>query len=188
MTARYRPAAATPSTPSAVRSTNSGAPATETVRVAFRAVGRPSDQAALDGVWWPHSRDLATELPALVAALDARGFATGRVAYSRQSWNGVLKRLFVAGHVIRLGWFRTIDPNSVSMTSRDSRERADLLVVPSASDPELASEAFERVLAPANRDRASATLTAAAASLANSQADTAAQTVWESEGGSEDLT
>jgi hypothetical protein len=96
----------------------------------------------------------------------------------------VLKRLLVAGYVIRLGWFRTIDPNSVSMTSRDGRERIDLLVVPSASDPELASQAFERVLAPANRGRASATL-AAAASLADAQANAAAQTVWESEGGSE---
>lgn len=177
MTAKHRPAAATRS------STDSEALATDAVRVAFRAVGRPSDHAALDGVWWPHSRDLAVELPALVAALDARGFATGRVAYSRQSWDGVFKRLLVAGRVIRLGWFRTIDPNSVSMTSRDGRERVDLLVVPSASDPELASQAFERVLARANRGRASATLTAAA-SLADSQANAAAQTDWESEGGS----
>lgn len=185
MTTTYRPAAATPSTPSAVGGTDPAVPATDAVRVAFRAVSRPSDHAALDGVWWPHSRDLAAELPALVAALGARGFATGRVAYSRQSWDGVLKRLLVAGHVIRLGWFRTIDPNSVSMTSRDGRKRVDLLVVPSASDPELASQAFERVLAPANRGRASATLAAAAASLADSQADAAARTVWESEGGSE---
>jgi hypothetical protein len=168
-----------------VRGTASGAPATDAARVAFRAVDRPHDHAALDGVWWPHSRDLAAELPALVAALNARGFATGRVAYSRQSWNGVLKRLLVAGRVIRLGWFRTIDPNSVSMTSRDGRDRVDLLVVPSASDPRLASQAFERVLAPASRGRASATLTAAAATLADAQADAAAQTVWESEGGSE---
>src|SRR5690606_6542770 len=132
MTTTYRPAAATPSTPSAVGGTDPAVPATDAVRVAFRAVSRPSDHAALDGVWWPHSRDLAAELPALVAALGARGFATGRVAYSRQSWDGVLKRLLVAGHVIRLGWFRTIDPNSVSMTSRDGRKRVDLLVVPSA--------------------------------------------------------
>ncbi len=154
-------------------------------RFALRATTRSGDNSAFDGAWWPRSRDLATELPALVAALAARGFATARVAYSQQSWDGVLKRLPVAGRIIRLGWFRTIDPNSVSLTSRDGQSRVDLLVVPSASDPELATRAFERALDWRNRSGASATLTAAAASLADSRTAAAAETVWESEGGSQ---
>lgn len=158
--------------------------AADEARFALKAT-RSGDNSALDGAWWPRSRDLATELPAFVAALAARGFATARVAYSRECWDEVLKRLPVTGRIIRLGWFRTIDPNSVSLTSRDGQGRIDLLVVPSASDAELATRAFERALDSGNRGGASATLTAAAAGLADSQTAAAAETVWESEGGSQ---
>lgn len=150
----------------------------QTARTAFKPlpVGRDS---VLDGVWWPRSRDLAAELPALLTTLAERDVVVARVAYGADSWEPAGRKARVAGRVIALGWFRTIDPHSVSVTSLEGRDRLDLLVVPPDGDEAVAARAFALVLGGHDRDGASATLAAATA-----DADTEAEHGWESEGGS----
>jgi hypothetical protein len=141
-------------------STETSAPLT--ARTAFKPlpVGRDS---VLDGAWWPRSRDLAAELPALLATLAERDVVVARVAYGPDSWEPAGRKARIAGRVIALGWFRTIDPHLVSVTSLDARDRLDLLVVPPDDDKALADRAFALVLDGHDRDGASATLAAAAA-------------------------
>ncbi|WP_166347378.1 DUF5994 family protein [Phytoactinopolyspora limicola] len=161
-----------------------------TLRAAFRPTVT-GDVRAVDGAWWPRSSDLATELPALVAALSRRGFIVARVAYHQTSWNnGVGKKLATGGTTVQLGWFRTIDPHLVSLTSRHGNYRLDLLVVPADSSPLLAERVFATIQHDNHHNRASDILAAHApvqaeppVAPAAAHADRVAKTAWESEGG-----
>ncbi len=56
----------------------------------------------IDGVWWPHSRDLLTQLPKMLAALpSAWGDITG-VTVDAAAWSAAPGRMFVANQVVRL--------------------------------------------------------------------------------------
>ena len=49
---------------------------------------------AVDGGWWPRSRNALTELPALIAALDARpGVRVQRLAIHRDEWDEIPHQL-----------------------------------------------------------------------------------------------
>jgi hypothetical protein len=162
------------------------------VRAVFSPIVR-GDVRAVDGAWWPRSRDLAAELPALLAALWRRDLRVARVAYHRDSWDNDVRRLPVAGRIVRLGWFRTIDPHLVSLTGLDIQDRQDLLVLPPTSDPQLAARVFDWIQDGHHHHRSASTiLTAVVASLqatARGSAPVAArldlaEAAWESEGGS----
>ncbi|NEE02385.1 hypothetical protein G1H10_19610 [Phytoactinopolyspora halotolerans] len=146
--------------------------------------------ATLDGAWWPRSRDLAAELPELIATLSQRGFTVARVAYHRDSWDSVSGKLPIAGRVVRLGWFRTIDAHLLSLTELRSADRLDLLVIPPTSDPLLAEQAFAWIQDGHHDGRATAFLTDAdtasrpSSALSGVHAGRVAENAWESEGGS----
>ncbi|GAA2928066.1 DUF5994 family protein [Streptomyces erythrogriseus] len=56
----------------------------------------------IDGVWWPYSRDLLTQLPKMLAALPrAWGDITG-VTVDAAAWSAAPGRMFVANQVVRL--------------------------------------------------------------------------------------
>ena len=56
------------------------------VRVSLRSDAGSGEQA-FDGAWFPRSRDLAVELPELVAALDKRGLHIERFTYALEAWS-----------------------------------------------------------------------------------------------------
>jgi Family of unknown function (DUF5994) len=87
---------------------------------------------AVDGGWWPHSRNARTELPALIAALDARpGVRVQRLAVHRDEWDDIPYQLTADnGHFARVDWFITIPRHTISVTTAGSREPITLLVVP----------------------------------------------------------
>jgi hypothetical protein len=97
---------------------------------------------AVDGGWWPHSRNADTELPALIAALDARpGVRVQRLAVHRDDWDDIPYRLTTDnGHFARIDWFTTIPRHTVSVTTAGGQEPIALLVVP-PSTPEGAARA-----------------------------------------------
>jgi len=90
-----------------------------------------SRRGAADGGWWPHSRNAHAELPALIAALDARpGVRVQRLAVRRDEWDEIPHRLTADnGHFARVDWFTTIPHQTVSVTTAGSREPITLLVV-----------------------------------------------------------
>lgn len=86
----------------------------------------------LDGAWWPRSRDLAAELPALVTGLEARGHRVARAAVHTSAWPHVPAEMTVGPRVVVLD---TLDAEQDVHTIRlhcpeAESARLDLLVVP----------------------------------------------------------
>jgi hypothetical protein len=103
------------------------------VRVSLRAdVG--DGESAFDGAWFPRSRDLAVELPELIAELDRRGVRVERFTYQLDAWSSVPRKIAVQDRLVRTGGFRSMDPGVVCLTWAGGRRRADLLVVPPETD------------------------------------------------------
>ncbi len=114
----------------------------------------------LDGGWWPRSEDLATELPDLIRALDARHGRTRRIMLGAADWTASRPRQLVFGapengRVVHLGWFDT-QPAGLLTAISATGQRTDLLTVPpDTSEPEArkamdqAAEAGNQIHAPA---------------------------------------
>jgi hypothetical protein len=86
----------------------------------------------LDGAWWPRSDAADPELRELLPAVGAHlGGPVFRVSLNIDAWGAEQpRRLRLPDHLVRLGWFRTLDPAVVTL-GRSTRERITLLVVPS---------------------------------------------------------
>jgi hypothetical protein len=88
----------------------------------------------VDGAWWPRSRDLSAELPALLAVLAIRLGRIERVTYNLVRWQSTARRLMIDGRAIRLEGFRSQHLDTVTVIG-DDRHRLTLLVVPPETDP-----------------------------------------------------
>ena len=95
---------------------------------------------ATDGGWWPRSQNALTELPALLAALDARpGLRVQRLAVPRCEWDELPHQLTADGsHFVPVDPLTTIPRRTVSVTVADGREPIVLLVVPPDTPTEAA--------------------------------------------------
>ena len=62
------------------------APANERVGLRLRLLD-PTAPGAVDGSWWPQSRDLAVELPDLVDHFPKERGQVHRVVFSRPDWD-----------------------------------------------------------------------------------------------------
>lgn len=109
----------------------------------------------LDGAWWPRSRDLMQELPALAEILDARWGRITRVTVNPRHWPVVPRRVPVAGHVVRAGWFVEQDPHKLLLLSGRTG-RWDLLVIPPETEPGAAQRLMRKAADPRCRATASA--------------------------------
>ena len=106
-------------------------------------------QATLDGAWWPRSRELAREVPLLVAAFAEEGVRVTRFVYHPSLWLIAPSKVRVGGRLVHLGWFREIDPNVVSLrTSQD--QRIELLVIPPEATADVAARASEAAVEAGN--------------------------------------
>ncbi|MFD3473094.1 DUF5994 family protein [Streptomyces sp. NPDC058682] len=92
----------------------------------------------LDGAWWPRSRDLEAELPALAAALDETWGRITRVSVNPSRWPVVPRTVAVAGHLLHVGWFTEQDPDKLILLSY-TVGRWDLLVIPPETEPAAAA-------------------------------------------------
>jgi hypothetical protein len=94
-----------------------------------------SAPALLDGAWWPRSRDLGAELPALTAVLDPLWGRITRVTVNPAHWPTVPRKVPVAGHVVKVGSFMAQqDPHQMLLLSYRVG-RWDLLVIPPQTNP-----------------------------------------------------
>jgi Family of unknown function (DUF5994) len=93
-----------------------------------------------DGGWWPRSRNALTELPALIAALDARpGVRVQRLAVHRYEWDEIPHRLTAdTSHFVRVDSLTTIPGRTVTVTVAGGRAPIALLVVPPDTPAETA--------------------------------------------------
>lgn len=114
----------------------------------------------VDGAWWPRSRDLAAEIPALADVLAVRLGQVQRVAFGLSSWDEPPRRFLVAGSRVRLEGFRHQDQHIVHVTG--DRGRISLLLVPSATEEHVAHDALVTAGRRDNADRPDEILAAAA--------------------------
>ncbi|MBL7495618.1 hypothetical protein I6A84_20015 [Frankia sp. CNm7] len=99
-------------------------------------------RGSFDGAWWPRTWHLASELPALVAALSATGETPSRMSVNGDIWTDIPHLLpRPARPPLRISWFRALDPHTVTLSS-GNRRRVFLLVIP----PDAAPEGGEEVL------------------------------------------
>ena len=114
---------------------------------AGRLVWAPTrDGGHLDGAWWPLTRDAPAELVALVPLVSHHmGRSVRRVSVNIDAWGPDQPRRLRAGdELVRLGWFHTLDPATVSL-GRGNDERVTLLVVPPDLDPETGQDLLRRL-------------------------------------------
>jgi hypothetical protein len=80
----------------------------------------PSARAAVDGSWWPQSRDLTVELPDLVDHFPQERGRVDRAVFSRPDWDAAPHRVRVARGVLHVGSYPHDDTHQVwlSMSSR----------------------------------------------------------------------
>ena len=150
------------------------------LRLALKPEGAPA--GLLDGAWWPRSRNLLRELPALTDVLDPLWGRITRISVNPERWPVVPRMVPVTGHSVKVGWFRAEqDPHKLLLVSYRVG-RWDLLVIP----PEASAATAARLMAAAN---GSGDLRTASALIAE---DDAAQSLvggrrlreqWETEGG-----
>jgi Family of unknown function (DUF5994) len=95
---------------------------------------------AVDGGWWPRSRNALTELPALIAALDAHpGVRVRQLAVHPDEWDEIPHQLTADdSHFVRVDWLTTIPRHTVSVATTGGREPIALLVVPPDTPTETA--------------------------------------------------
>jgi hypothetical protein len=96
----------------------------------------------VDGAWWPHSLDLAAELPSLVAAVQAAGIDVNRVTYNLDAWPAAPRRLALSDRTLKLGGFRTQDPATIGLVNSSTRKTLMLVVIPPTATPESAEQAL----------------------------------------------
>ncbi|MFI7013364.1 DUF5994 family protein [Streptomyces sp. NPDC050164] len=113
-------------------------------RLALKTDG--TSRGLLDGAWWPRSRDLLSELPALTDVLDPLWGRITRIAVNPEHWPVVPRKVPVDGHIVKIGWFtREIDPHKLLLLSYGTG-RLDLLVIP----PETGAASAARLMAAAS--------------------------------------
>ena len=117
---------------------------------------------AVDGGWWPRSRDPDAELPGLIASLDASLGPVTRVALNLDAWDTAPRRVAVDGRRVRVGWFRQMDADTIGVT-RAGQDRVALLVVPPQATTAAAGIAMAMAADPTNNVRPTDILAAAGA-------------------------
>jgi hypothetical protein len=141
-----------------------------------------SAPARIDGAWWPYSRDLTAELPALVDVLDERWERVTRITVNPTHWPVVPHKVQVHGHVVKVGWFKQEQDEHELMLLGHRVGRWDLLVIPPRTPPATAAWLMAAAADPL-RTATGSQLMAEAGRRAVEQNQGAPEDVWDSEGG-----
>ena len=91
----------------------------------------------VDGAWWPHSDDLPTELPDLLAVLSVRLGEVARVMYNLGEWAAAPRKVSIDGRTVRLDGYHRQPPNTLGVADGYGNKIV-LLVVPAHTEPDRA--------------------------------------------------
>jgi hypothetical protein len=96
--------------------------------------------------WWPRSRDAVSELRKLIPVVSERlGGPVTRVSLNIDAWGpDQPRRLQIGDRRVRLGWFHTIDPATVTL-GRGSYDRVALLVVDANLDSAIGRDVVDEL-------------------------------------------
>jgi Family of unknown function (DUF5994) len=136
----------------------------------------------VDGAWWPHSDDLATELPDLLAVLSVRLGRIDRVLYNLNGWAPAPRKLVTGGRAVRLDGYRRQPINTIEVLGLDL-VRLTLLVVPPYADANSAHNAMMTAAQPNNAATVDGLLVISPRDQDRGTLVAGAQERWESGGG-----
>lgn len=97
----------------------------------------------IDAAWWPRTRDLTAELPALMDVLWTAGREINRISYNLRDWDPAPRRMQIEGRPVRLGGFTVGDPLTVRLTDARGQERIDMLVIAPDTDLTVVQRIFD---------------------------------------------
>ncbi|WP_153547092.1 DUF5994 family protein [Streptomyces sp. RB17] len=103
-----------------------------------------SREGVLDGAWLPRSRDIASELPALLTALTRHLGPVTRVGLDTVAWAGLPTRIVVDDRVVHIDSFPVGD--DTILITRGDQDLFSLLVVPPTATPEAARAAMAQAV------------------------------------------
>jgi hypothetical protein len=107
-----------------------------------------SREGVLDGAWWPRSRDIGAELPALLSALTEHLGPLSRVGLDATAWEGLPTRIVLDDLVVHVDSFPVGD--DTVLITRGDRDHFSLLVVPPEATPEEARAAMAQAVLAGN--------------------------------------
>lgn len=118
-----------------------------------------SREGVLDGAWWPRTRHIETELPALIRVLTEHLGPIARVGVDASAWNTLPTRLVIDDRVVHLD----SDPvgDDTALITRGDNDHFALLVVPPGTTAEAARQAMARAVHADNTTQAAQILIAA---------------------------
>lgn len=97
-------------------------------------------EGATDGAWWPRSRDLETELGALVDQFPSEVARVIRAVYSRPDWDTVPRRVPTArGGYVKVGSFPRDDTHLMHLRTSDHRTITLVVVPPETTETDAAA-------------------------------------------------
>jgi hypothetical protein len=128
---------------SATDSTHAGPETTPRLRLKPKA----PTSGYVDGAWWPHSEDLETELPDLLAVLSVRLGSIDRVLYNLADWTAAPVKFSTGGGMVRLSGYHRQPGKTVEIIGRN-RTKLVLLVVPTRTEPQHAHSIMMAAAAP----------------------------------------
>jgi hypothetical protein len=117
---------------------------------------------SVDGAWWPWSRNLAAEVPALLAVLADRLGAVEGVSYNPDDWGPTPSKIIAGGGRIRLGGYRSQQRDTIDVYGR--QQLVTLLVVAPEATAPVAQAALRAAGHRGNTDGVEALLRASAPS------------------------
>jgi uncharacterized protein DUF5994 len=121
-------------------------------RLRMRLKPKAPPTGYVDGGWWPRSRDLTAELPALARVLTIRLGRVTRVAYALEAWDTPPRQITVDGNTMRLEGFHSQDQYVLHLSGSDG-QRLSLLVIPPGADMGDARDAMIMAARRGNADR-----------------------------------
>jgi len=107
------------------------------VRVSLKPTS--THPGAVQGAWWPRSRDLTVELPPLVAVLDENWTEIDRATVNVTMWPEIPDVVRAGPHNVHVGWFDTEQEADDICVVTYLAGRWDLLVVPPETAPDRAA-------------------------------------------------
>jgi len=104
----------------------------------------PRTGGLVEGAWWPHTRTLSDELPALLAAVASRFGPVARVSMNATEWDTTLQQMTCSDGVVQLVWFRASDAHTIRLIGRE-HWHLDVLVIPPDTAADTAAAALSGV-------------------------------------------
>jgi Family of unknown function (DUF5994) len=135
----------------------------------------------VDGAWWPHSNDLAAELPDLLTVLSVRLGKIDRVMYNVDEWTETSAKLTSGGRAVRLDGYHRQLANTVEVIGLN-RNRIALLVVSANTKPDDAHTTLMAAAAPSDNSTVDSLLMITPQERENRMQAASTQKRWESKG------